>query len=176
MQRIVIAVLVALCLPGALATPANARTHRMTFQFAVMVANQYWLDRGVYVHCHPQADVLGWKEAAAQHLLVDDPTTPEMVADVPACTVDVMPWTDEWRTDPDLDQDYCWDIVHEVGHLAGLEHPGTPAAARLPADVQAMLPDTVMNLDGASYPYGCTHPRKFLRHRAHASTLVALAR
>jgi hypothetical protein len=89
----------------------------------------------------------------------------EMLTGSEDCTVLVADYVDAWRTDIwERRIDYCWDIAHEVGHLAGLEHPDQPGISD---EMRRLVTGSVMDsTNGAPYPYGCTHPRKFLRRRA----------
>lgn len=153
--RILVFVLLLMVAPST----AEAKPRRMTFDQAVLVARDYWMQHGVSVPCAPRRQLLTWRETASWNYSVD------MLADVDQCAIEITPWANI-RRDRLERMNYCWDIVHEVGHLAGLEHPDAPAALALSTKIRAMLPHTVMG-DGA-YPYGCRHPRRFLRRSIFA--------
>jgi hypothetical protein len=117
---------------------------QMTFGFAKAIAVDYWARRGVRVACEPEQMLLSDAETA------DWGFTPDMLADVPACAVDVTPWAAAWRTMPGERWYYCREIVHEVGHLAGLGHDY----------------GGVMDEDENIVPWSCSHPRRFARRIA----------
>lgn len=91
----------------------------MTFALAAAIAVSFWGARGVTVPCTP-IPVSG---ADAQLPGVQFPgTTLMQTADMGAlgCRVLLSKQAAYWRrTEPDY---YCAEVVHEVGHIAGLGH------------------------------------------------------
>jgi hypothetical protein len=136
----VAAALLSAALAMCVASNASAahRTHRMTFEFATLVAVDYWAKRDVTVPCKPAANLLTWKQTKGWGYET------RMLADRPACTVDITPWADI-ADDPDLAWMYCQEVVHEIGHLAGLEHSY----------------GGVMAADPWVVPFGCAHPLRW---------------
>ena len=120
---------------------AAERHHRMTFEFASLVAVDYWQARGVEMPCKPIAHVL----SAAEDAQVQAELGADMLADIPACTVDITPAADSYRLETDLTWTYCAEIVHEFGHLAGLEHAY----------------GGVMGAYVDETPFGCGYPRQW---------------
>lgn len=141
--------------------PAQAKPHRMTFEFAAVVAVDYWAKRGVAVPCHPQQRVFTAPEAVElQRAYVPAGfDRMEMVAYVDACTVGITPEAHALRNDREYAWMYCMEITHEIGHLAGLDHPKPGEIARY----------GVMDPEQNIVPWGCDHPIKFRRywHRSH---------
>lgn len=127
------------------------RFHGMTFNFARTVAVDYWAKRDINVPCQSQARVYTYAdledEMARDKARGTAPYVSAMWSDVATCTVEITPWTDALRSDHDLSWVYCADVAHEIGHLAGLEHEY----------------GGIMNHDLGVVPWGCDHPRKFLR-------------
>lgn len=133
----------------ALAAPAQAKQprHRMTFEFAALVAVNYWQARGVHIPCHPTAKVLTIAEDDAIQASIPADEHLDMFAIQATCTIVISPDTAALRTDRDLDWYYCMDVAHELGHLGGLDHDY----------------GGVMNRNQNITPRGCLHPREFLR-------------
>lgn len=140
--------LVLMALAPVVADAKQKPGHRMTFNFAVLVARDYWAKRDVRVPCAPTARLLTWQDTKDWGYGI------AMLADVPACEIEITPWTEPLRQLRDSAWMYCERVVHEVGHLAGLEHEY--------GGVMAAEPESV--------PWGCAHPRKFQRRSPYALT------
>lgn len=143
-----------------LAAPAHGKRPRMTFQFAVAVAVDHWTKHGVTVPCRPSRRLLTPDETAALETAYGYGI--DMAANRRACEVLITPVGGYYRTDPDLAWLYCSDVVHEIGHLAGLEHD----------DSGIMDPQR----RGEIVPWGCDHPRRFARLRTLRRDGVGAAR
>lgn len=115
MRYLALTILLALTL----AAPASAREH-MTFAYARNVAINYWAKRNITVPCQPLAHVFTSDEDAQVQAESSEPVN--MLADSATCTIDITPLADWYRTHREYAWIYCMEIVHEVGHLAGLEH------------------------------------------------------
>lgn len=118
----------------------------MTFNFAVIAAKDYWASHGVTIPCRPQRQRLTWANVAGWRQSGYDP---DMITKVETCTVLVHPRAEWYRVHREFAWLYCREVAHELGHLAGLEHDDPRIDAR---------------------PWGCTHPRKFLRRSVYAFT------
>lgn len=109
----------------------------MTWEFAELVARDHW---GT-LPCDPQPRLLTAAESA------DNDDSHEsgyvyMLADPGTCGVWIS-YTAEWhRAHPGYGWEYCEGVIHEIGHLAGLEHDHGGA----------MADET---------PFGCAHPRQW---------------
>lgn len=151
-SRVVRSVLLIAATLLVLSAPAEARKpHRMTFQFATVVAVDYWAKRDIAVACHPQARVFTAAEDSDLQLAyaADGFASVAMLAYVETCTIGITPGADGLRNDRDLAWMYCMEVVHEIGHIAGLGHDY----------------GGVMALGENVVPWGCDHPLKFRRHR-----------
>lgn len=115
----------------------------MTFDYASAVAVDYWAKKDVTVPCQATQRALTWKEVhtfeAYYGFIVD------MVAYDDSCEIGVSPGAEENRTDPDEDWLYCAEIVHEFGHLGGLDDNS----------------GGIMDEDWTATPFGCAHPRQW---------------
>jgi hypothetical protein len=98
-------------LPGQ--THASARTERL----AVQAADAYWLDRGLTACPGPRIEYT----ALAQRASGDAFIGPDLPA---AYCVIRMSTRFSWRGRARA-VDFCWTIVHERGHQAGLAHANT---------------------------------------------------
>lgn len=157
----IISLALALVLPAmaavALLIPATASADQMTFDFATAVGIDYWARRNVATPCRPQqrvytADEIAGQEAELRAAVVD------MLADTAACTIDVLPWAALDESNDSVDRaNYCFEIAHEIGHLAGLEHPDHTG---LTPEQRAFVTGTVMD-EWGDYPFGCVHPRQW---------------
>lgn len=128
----------------ALSAPtADARPHRMSFEFARLVAVDYWAQRAVAVPCRPSVALQTTAQADAMSAAWGFPVAMWALRD--SCQVAVTPMAEVYRTDVDLDWLYCADVVHEVGHLAGLGHEY----------------GGVMNPAENVVPFGCAYPRQW---------------
>ena len=78
-----------------------------------------------------------------------------MAADLLACQVLVTPAAEFYRTDRGSHWIYCQEIVHQVGHLAGLTHDYGGVLAQHPAVI----------------PWGCEHPRRWAQLKEWRRTL-----
>lgn len=115
------------------ASPAQARQRPMTWDYAANVAVDYWADRGIHVSCHPRYDTMP-----------DYDYSILAVADLATCTV-ILSETAEWYgTQREYAWIYCQTVVHEIGHLAGLEHSY----------------GGVMDHEANVVPKACVHQRK----------------
>lgn len=133
---------------------ANRHRNRMTFSLARTVAIGYWAKHGIKVPCYPRALVYTYADLADQ--MARDrsrgvsPYIYAMWADVDLCIVKIPPWTDPLKTVHDTAWIYCQEVVHEIGHIAGLEHTY----------------GGVMRAQNGRVPWGCDHPAKFRRRYA----------
>lgn len=141
---------------------AGIRRPQMTFDRALMVAVTYWAARGIDTPCHPRPVSL----SSRQMRVLDrgDGVNAEMRADVDRCLVLIGPSGALLRTmgDWELRDDppgvgYCYDVVHEVGHI-------DLTAAGVPIDRQHERRG-VMTGDGTGHvPWACWHLERFLRY------------
>lgn len=137
--------LLALVAPG---TAAGHRHHRpMSFDYAALVAVDYWTKRGVAVPCHPTYYVLEDADMAVYN--ARDGVNAYIRASPLRCAVLSTRVEDSYRRD-ELAWMFCGDIAHEFGHLAGLAHEY----------------GGIMAADANFAPWGCTHRRAFMRHLA----------
>lgn len=86
-----------------------------------MIAMNFWGDRHVNVPCTPVA-VPGADAQMPKYRfgITDVWTVSAMAADAQGCRILISEYGAMVRSiDPAL---YCADVVHEVGHIAGLEH------------------------------------------------------
>jgi hypothetical protein len=91
-------------------THASARTERLALQ----VADAYWQQRGLTACPNPRVEYV----PLAQRASADSFIGPNLPAAY--CVIRVNPRL-EWRGRAGA-IDYCWTIVHERGHQAGLKH------------------------------------------------------
>jgi len=91
-------------------THASARTERVALQ----VANAFWQQRGLTACTSPRIEYT----VLAQRASADSFIGPNLAAAY--CVIRVNPRL-EWRGRAGA-IDYCWTIVHERGHQAGLKH------------------------------------------------------
>jgi hypothetical protein len=109
------------------------------FALALLIAVHFWGDRNVPIPCHPVAVMNADERFNLRVPMATYASDCRILISHNAETTDriVAPET------------YCMDVVHEVGHIAGLQH----------------TPDGVMaamtSLDDV--PYYCRHPRAFRR-------------
>lgn len=145
--------LAAILTAGAITAPATAvadahHAKPMTYRYAAAVAVDYWHRHG-QLPCGPiRHRVLTAGEMAVYNAI--DHTDALMRAERSTCTILSTPLAEAYRRDRDMAaQNFCGPLVHEIGHLAGLEHTNNGSI---------MDPDT-----GDTTPWGCTHRRAFLR-------------
>jgi hypothetical protein len=106
----------------------------MDFALALAIAMNFWAVRGVEVPCHPVA-------VSGAHLQLDEQYAGwyrrygirveiPMASDVAKCQILIS------RTGVIsrrlLPEEYCADVTHEVGHIAGLSHAATGPMAEPP--------------------------------------------
>jgi hypothetical protein len=125
------------------ATPASAE-HRMTFEYASAVAVDYWTDHGFAVPCQPTLSFMS--EAESDHANDVYGGQVDMLTDPASCSIDISVTAEAYRTDRDLDWLYCEDIVHEFGHLAGLDDDA----------------GGIMDSESNVVPFGCAHQRQWM--------------
>lgn len=95
----------------------------MNFALALAIAISFWGDRGVQVPCTPTV-VAG--RNADRVLPKDQWGLPaEAGADQARCIVYISSQGQLYRRLKDMKQTYCMNVVHEVGHLAGIPHSET---------------------------------------------------
>lgn len=115
----------------------------MKFALALLIAAHFWADRGVTIPCHPVA--IEGRDAVMPLNAFGRPTP--TAADVQGCAIYISANGAFLRhAGPGW---YCMDVVHEIGHLAGLSH--TPRGLMAPA------------LGVEDMPYDCQHWRSFRR-------------
>jgi hypothetical protein len=120
----------------------SIRLAPVKFVLAVLIAVHFWGERGVQVPCHPVAV----ENADALLPLDKNGFVASMGSDRAGCRI-LIPHQDQIdRAAPNW---YCMGVVHEVGHLAGLQH--TPTG--LMAEYNGY----------EDMPYDCQHWRAFRR-------------
>jgi hypothetical protein len=138
----------------------RAKKHRMTFEFASVVAVGYWAKRGLTIPCHPHRRLLTRAENTALQEeyraagLIGENEGIGMTVDVPSCMVNVTPDLNWYRTQTGFKWIYCQAVTHELGHLAGLGHDY----------------GGIMDFRNGVVPWGCKHPLKFRRRLAQSGT------
>jgi len=140
--RLALGLAVAALMTGA---PA-AQAHEMTWDFAVLVARDYWQQRGYELPCEPVPYLLSDAEDAewqARYVEVYG-TEFDMAADLAACRVLITPYAEWMRTDED-GWTYCAEVAHEFGHLIGLGHDH----------------GGIMDHAEGMSPFGCNFPRQW---------------
>lgn len=141
-RKLAALVLLFLALPGV----AEAKRHeRMSFAFARTVAVDYWAKHHVTVPCKPTRRLLSWRESAK--LDASFGTGVSMATYPGTCEVQITRTGATYRTDRDLEWLYCTDVVHEIGHIAGLTHDY----------------GGIMTNPPTGQPWGCDHPHRFRR-------------
>lgn len=115
----------------------------MKFALALLIAVHFWHARNVEVPCHPvaveNADALLPRDAYYGQIAT-------MGSEAEGCRV-LIPHQDNIALA--ASNWYCMDVVHEVGHLAGLQHTPTGVMAEY-----TLFTDM---------PYDCQHWRAFRR-------------
>lgn len=92
----------------------------MHFALALVIAVNFWGARGVHVPCHP-VPVSG----ADAMLAKDQWGYPEAMAATSGCRILISSISGAQRHMREVAPYYCGEVVHEVGHLAGLPHTPT---------------------------------------------------
>jgi hypothetical protein len=92
---------------------ASARTERLTLQ----AADAYWLQRGLTACAHPRIQYTALAQGASGDAFIG-PNLPAAY-----CVIRVSTRL-TWRGRAGA-IDFCWTIVHERGHQAGLKHSRT---------------------------------------------------
>ena len=117
----------------------------MTFALALLIATVFWTGNGVAPTCHPNAVQLDHQITGYAYPVGAVAVRQTCTAEFSLDTVEDEPWR------------RCQAMVHEVGHLFGLQH----------------VTGGIMAADPAGYvPEACEHPRKFRKwwHRHHFTT------